>query len=140
MSRKYFLDIKLFLSFRNIFFLQQEFFSYQKKKVLVSRKKNSAKKQDCFVTICQAFSWHQKTFLWVLLFITLSSKLAKNTFSNCFLCIKKTGVELLSSETINPLAQRWRLKTENKKIYFRGSFQFSIVTIQKISPPWKPEI
>jgi len=27
-----------------------------------------------------------------------------------------------------------------RKIYFRGSFQFSIVTIQKISPPWKPEI
>jgi len=29
-------------------------------------------------------------------------------------------------------------KTEKK--YFRGSFQFSIVIIQKISPPWKPEI
>jgi len=28
----------------------------------------------------------------------------------------------------------------NRKKYFRGSFQFSIVTIQKISSPWKPEI
>jgi len=28
----------------------------------------------------------------------------------------------------------------NIKIYFRGSFQFSIVSILKISPPWKPEI
>jgi len=28
----------------------------------------------------------------------------------------------------------------NRKISFRGSFQFSIVTIQKISPLWKPEI
>jgi len=28
----------------------------------------------------------------------------------------------------------------NIKIYFRGSFQFSIVTISKISPLWKPEI
>jgi len=27
----------------------------------------------------------------------------------------------------------------NRKIYFRGSFQFSIVTIQKISPPRSPE-
>jgi len=30
---------------------------------------------------------------------------------------------------------------ENRKNkYIRGSFQFSIVTMQKISPPWKPEI
>jgi len=28
----------------------------------------------------------------------------------------------------------------NRKKYFRGSFQFSIVTIQKKSPSWKPEI
>ena len=28
----------------------------------------------------------------------------------------------------------------NRKVYFIGSFQFSIVTIQKISPRWKPEI
>jgi len=28
----------------------------------------------------------------------------------------------------------------NGKKYLRGSFQFSIVTIQKISPIWKPEI
>jgi len=28
----------------------------------------------------------------------------------------------------------------NRKIYFKGSFQFSIVTIEKISPLWKPEI
>ena len=34
-------------------------------------------------------------------------------------------------------AQRCRSETKNN---FRGSFQFSIVTIQKISPPWKPEI
>jgi len=35
-------------------------------------------------------------------------------------------------------AQRCRPETEKK--YFRGSFQFSIVTILKISPLWKPEI
>jgi len=29
---------------------------------------------------------------------------------------------------------------ENRKKYFRGSFQFSSVTIQKISPLWKPDI
>jgi len=28
----------------------------------------------------------------------------------------------------------------NRKKYFRGFFQFSIVTILKISPLWKPEI
>ena len=28
----------------------------------------------------------------------------------------------------------------NGKIYFRGSFQFSFVTIKKISPLWKPKI
>jgi len=28
----------------------------------------------------------------------------------------------------------------NRKNYFRGSFHSSIVTIQKISPLWKPEI
>jgi len=28
----------------------------------------------------------------------------------------------------------------NGKKYFKGFFQFSIVTIQKISTPWKPEI
>jgi len=28
----------------------------------------------------------------------------------------------------------------NRKLYFRGSFQFTIVTIQKILPLWKPEI
>jgi len=28
----------------------------------------------------------------------------------------------------------------NRKKYFRESFQFSIVTMQKISPPWKPKI
>jgi len=28
----------------------------------------------------------------------------------------------------------------NRKTYFRGSFQFSIVTISKISPLWKPEL
>jgi len=28
----------------------------------------------------------------------------------------------------------------NRKKYFRGSFQFSVVTIQKISPLWKPKI
>jgi len=27
--------------------------------------------------------------------------------------------------------------SENRNIYFRGSFQFSIVTIQKMSPLWK---
>jgi len=27
-----------------------------------------------------------------------------------------------------------------KKKYFRGSFQFIIVTIRKISPAWKPEL
>jgi len=35
-------------------------------------------------------------------------------------------------------AQRCRSAAE--KIYFRGSFQFSIVTIETISPLWKPEI
>jgi len=35
-------------------------------------------------------------------------------------------------------AQRCLSETEKK--YFRGSFQFSIVTIEKISTPWKPEI
>jgi len=28
----------------------------------------------------------------------------------------------------------------NRKTFFRGSFQFIIVTIKKISPLWKPEI
>jgi len=28
----------------------------------------------------------------------------------------------------------------NRQKYFRGAFKFSIVTIQRISPPWKPEI
>ena len=28
----------------------------------------------------------------------------------------------------------------NRKFYLGGSFQFSIVTIQKMSPLWKPEI
>jgi len=28
----------------------------------------------------------------------------------------------------------------NREIYFRGSFKFSIVTIQRISPIWKLEI
>jgi len=28
----------------------------------------------------------------------------------------------------------------NRKIYFRGSFEFSIFAISKISPLWKPEI
>jgi len=40
---------------------------------------------------------------------------------------------------INPLPPSVAVRKQKKK-YFRGYFQFSIITIKKISPPWKPEI
>jgi len=36
--------------------------------------------------------------------------------------------------------QRPAMPFGNRRKYFRGSFQFSLVTIKKISPLWKPEI
>ena len=40
---------------------------------------------------------------------------------------------------VNPTTAR-RCRSETERKYFRGSFQFSIVTVEKISPFWKPEI
>jgi len=42
-------------------------------------------------------------------------------------------------DAFNPLPSSNAVENQKKK-YFRGSFQFSIVTVKKISPLWKPEI
>jgi len=43
------------------------------------------------------------------------------------------------SPAVNPLPPSDAVWKQKKK-YFREFFQFSIVTIQKISPLWKPKI
>jgi len=48
------------------------------------------------------------------------------------------GLQDIWEGDINPLPPSDAVRQQ--KIYFTGFFQFSIVTIQKLSPLWKPEI
>jgi len=52
--------------------------------------------------------------------------------------LKKKKKNLVSVLLVNP--NHPAKPFGNRKKYFRGSFKFSVVTIEKISPHWKPDI